>query len=136
VLDWRKNKMIEEELKKEIEKRKKAVRDRGVMEDDLREYEDYEYSPESWWDGEIMILERELIAFQKGKLEQKKEGLIIMNGSNVDLRICETEAISEDEDEINQIGVIKSGCGLRVYPKYNSIYIEQLQKEIGEEKGK
>jgi hypothetical protein len=76
----------------------------------------------------------EKLKVQKGKLEQKKEGLIIMNGSNVDLRICETEAISEDEDEINQIGVIKSGCGLRVYPKYNSIYIEQLQKEIEEEK--
>jgi hypothetical protein len=73
------------------------------------------------------------VGFQKGKLEQKKEGLVIMNGSNVDLRICRTEAISEDEEEITEIGIIKSGCGLRVYPKDNSIYIEQLQKEIGEE---
>jgi hypothetical protein len=54
-----------------------------------------------------------------------------MNGSNIDLRICRTEAISEDEEEIIEIGIVKSGCGLRVYPKDNSIYIEQLSKEIG-----
>jgi hypothetical protein len=119
--------MNEEELKKGCGK---SFFVNGVVaEYDQAEYDQFTTCEEGI--GLCPTCQARLEGFQRGKLEQKKEGLFIMNGSNVDLRICETEAISEDEDEINQIGVIKSGCGLRVYPKDNSIYIEQLQKEIG-----
>lgn len=46
------------ELEKEIEIRKKKVRDRGITQEDMDKENDDGYSKESWWDGEIIILEK------------------------------------------------------------------------------
>jgi hypothetical protein len=73
--------------------------------------------------------------FQKALKEEEKTtkeediGLFVFNCLSKNICIFETESISEDEEKYIELGTIKEGEGLRIFPKHNSIIIEELKEK-------
>lgn len=67
--------------------------------------------------------------FQKAVKEDIDIGLFVSNCLSKNICIFETETISEDEEDYIELGTIKKGEGLRIFPKHNSIVIGELKEK-------